>query len=325
MGGSREQGRKGENGVRADQEKEAQGQEGAFKSRKGRKSEDPYDSDGSSASDKENSHPSSVVQRGEPLTNNDIDAELASLKSKSRALRRQIRGISEDIETSWAAAEKAESEKDGLFAVIKELCVKGRNEYSRAAIRKDFAMGIRESVSLGFPFRALLTCNPGSRLDQQDVEAQDPANFDPEVDQRDYDAIAADLPVYCVSSRAFQNLCGRLPHDKFDPSGFPSVEDTEVPALQDHAGVLTEKARAASARRWLHGFAKLIYSMIIWSGNHATQATLTDSEKEKEEAKLLRHLRSVAKVCPPNLGRGDDKLTYPHSTLMTRPTSSRAT
>lgn len=266
-----------------------------------------------------------MVQRGEPLTNNDIDAELASLKSKSRALRRQIRGISEDIETSWAAAEKAESEKDGLFAVIKELCVKGRNEYSRAAIRKDFAMGIRESVSLGFPFRALLTCNPGSRLDQQDVEAQDPANFDPEVDQRDYDAIAADLPVYCVSSRAFQNLCGRLPHDKFDPSGFPSVEDTEVPALQDHAGVLTEKARAASARRWLHGFAKLIYSMIIWSGNHATQATLTDSEKEKEEAKLLRHLRSVAKVCPPNLGRGDDKLTYPHSTLMTRPTSSRAT
>lgn len=300
-----------------------------FKSRKGRKSEDPDDSDGSGASDKENSHPSSVVQRGEPLTNDDIDAELASLKSKSRALRRQIRGISEDIETSRAAAEKAESEKDGLFAVIKELCVEGRNEYSRAAIRKDFAMGIRESVresvSPGFPFRALLTCNPGSRFDQQDVEAQDPENFDPEVDQRDYDAIAADLPVYCVSSRAFQNLCGRLPHDKFDPSGFPSVEDTEVPALQDHAGVLTEKARAALARRWLHGFAKLIYSMIIWSGNHATQATLTDSEKEKEEAKLLRHLRSVAKVCPPNLGRGDDKLTYPHSTLMTRPTSSRAT
>lgn len=204
-----------------------------------------------------------MVQRGEPLTNDDIDAELASLKSKSRVLRRQIRGISEDIETSRAVAEKAESEKDGLFAAIKELYVKGRNEYSRAAIRKDFAMGIRESVSPGFPFRALLTCNPGSRLDQQDVEAQDPENFDPEVDQRDYDAIAADLPVYCVSSRAFQNLCGRLPHDKFDPSGFPSVEDTEVPALQDHAGVLTEKARAASARRWPHGFAKLIYSMII--------------------------------------------------------------
>lgn len=85
-----------------------------------------------------------MVQRGEPLTNDDIDAELASLKSKSRALRRQIRGIAEDIETSRAAAEEAESEKDGLFAVIKELCVKGRNEYSRAAIRKDFAMGIRE-------------------------------------------------------------------------------------------------------------------------------------------------------------------------------------
>jgi hypothetical protein len=115
-----------------------------FKSRKGRKSEDPDDSDGSEASDKENSQPSSMVPRGEPLTNDDIDAELRSLKSKSRALRRQIRSIAEDIETSRAAAEKAEREKDDLFAVIKELCVKGRNEYSRAAIRKDFAMGIRE-------------------------------------------------------------------------------------------------------------------------------------------------------------------------------------
>ncbi|KAK1836798.1 nuclear GTPase SLIP-GC [Podospora conica] len=247
-----------------------------FKSRKGRKSEDSDDSDGSEASDKENSHPSSMVGRGQPLTSDEIDAELASLKSKSRALRRQIRGIAEDIETSRAAVEEAEKEKSDSFAVIKELCVKGRNEYSRAAIRKDFAMGIRE-------------------LDQQDAEAQDPENFDPEVDQRDYDAIAADLPVYCVSSRAFQNLCGRLPLDKFDPSGFPTVKDTEVPALQDHACMLTEKARVASARKWLHEFAKLIYSMIIWSGNHATQATLTDSEKEKEEAKLQRYLRSVEK------------------------------
>lgn len=89
--------------------------------------------------------------------------------------------------------------------------------------------------------------------------------------------------------------------------------------------MLTEKARAASARKWLHELAKLIYSMIIWSGNHATQATLTDSEKEKEEAKLLRHLRSVAKVCLAPLGGGGGRLTHARSTLTTPPINSRAT
>ncbi|KAL2015624.1 hypothetical protein VTK56DRAFT_5081 [Thermocarpiscus australiensis] len=86
------------------------------------------------------------------------------------------------------------AEKDTLLAEVNSICIQGRNAYSRRAIKQDFAMGIKE-------------------LDQENAAEEDEANFDPEVDIRDYDAVAESLPVFCVSSRAFQKLSGRLQKD----------------------------------------------------------------------------------------------------------------
>lgn len=77
-----------------------------------------------------------------------------------------------------------------------------------SAIQRDFATGIKE-------------------LDQEVAEEIDEASFDPEEDQRDYDEVARSLPVFCVSSRAYQKLSGRFKRDKAVP-GFSSPDQTEV-------------------------------------------------------------------------------------------------
>ncbi len=113
-------------------------------------------------------------------------------------------------------------------------------------------------------WRARLT---GLRLDQETAAEDDAENFDPEVDLRDYAAVAASLPVFCVSSRAFQKLSGRLQKDGFISDGFLTPDDTEIPQLQEHAKKLTEADRAANCRKFLHDLVHLLNSMKMWAAN----------------------------------------------------------
>ena len=66
-------------------------------------------------------------------------------------------------------------------------------------------------------------------LDQENQIESNEAGFNPDEDLRDYAEVARSLPVFCVSSRAYQKLCGRLQRDKGVP-GFSTVEETEVSA-----------------------------------------------------------------------------------------------
>lgn len=74
----------------------------------------------------------------------------------------------------------------------------------------------------------------GRRLDQELAEERDGEMFDPDFWERDYQHMADMLPVFCVSSRAYQKSSGRIIKDEA-VSGFPSIEDTEIPALKRHA------------------------------------------------------------------------------------------
>ncbi|KAI9873335.1 MAG: hypothetical protein M1823_007945, partial [Watsoniomyces obsoletus] len=64
--------------------------------------------------------------------------------------------------------QELEKQQQEIDAQLSAKCISGRNEYSRSAIQKDFAAGIKE-------------------LDQELAEEEDAANFNPEVDARDYD------------------------------------------------------------------------------------------------------------------------------------------
>lgn len=111
------------------------------------------------------------------------------------------------------------------------ICIEGRNEYSKGAIRQDFAAGIRE-------------------LDQENAQEEDEDNFDPTAEIRDYEEVARSTPVFCCSSRAYQKMSGRLQRDSTVP-GFRSTDETEIPQLQQHCKKLTEGVRASNCRRFL--------------------------------------------------------------------------
>lgn len=112
-------------------------------SRKGRNSSDvdsdSSDSEGSVSSDKENQE-----DRGEPLTSDEIDTKLASLKGEKKELRDKKKGIDEKVKALRENIKELTAEKDTILAELKAVCIQGRNQYSKTAIKQDFAMGIKE-------------------------------------------------------------------------------------------------------------------------------------------------------------------------------------
>lgn len=135
------------------------------------------------------------------------------------------------------------------------------------------------------------------RLDQETAIEEDEYAFDPEEEIRDYDEVARNLPVFCVSSRAYQKIRGRLQKDDFNNDGFRNVDETEVPQLQQHAKKLTEAGRAATSRQFLNGLNQLLNSMRMWAANGEPQSHMSHSDKKNEEAHLRFELSNLERVC----------------------------
>lgn len=100
-----------------------------------------HDSDGAD-SDKENSQPSQEDRQ--PLTVEAAEEKLASFKAQKRDLRQSRKDFDAKITTLKKQATAVVAEQKALTSEIKSICIKGRNEYSRGAIKNDFAMGIKE-------------------------------------------------------------------------------------------------------------------------------------------------------------------------------------
>lgn len=99
---------------------------------------DDYDS---SPSDKENSQPE---QSRKLLTEEDIEQKISSLRAQRKNLRGGNRSLNSQIAESRQEIVKIQKEREKILADVKAICIQGRNEYSRAAIKQDFAMGIKE-------------------------------------------------------------------------------------------------------------------------------------------------------------------------------------
>lgn len=102
-------------------------------------SDSSYDSDGS---DKENSQ--TIQETRTPLTEDEIEDELIQFKAQKKDLRRSRKSLDEKISVFKKELNAVISEEEALLSEVKSICIKGRNEYSRGAIKNDFAMGIKE-------------------------------------------------------------------------------------------------------------------------------------------------------------------------------------
>lgn len=248
------------------------------KSRKNRVSSDFDDSDSDSAfesaSDKEN-QPEDGDR--EPLSGDQIREVLADLKAERKEIRQMRKELDAKLSGVRDELKPLQYEESRLLGAVKAVCIQGRNGYSKGAIQRDFAMGIKE-------------------LDQETAMDEDEDAFDPEEEIRDYDEVARNLPVFCVSSRAYQKMRGRLQKDDFNNDGFRNVDETEVPQLQQHAKKLTEAGRAATSRQFLNGLSQLLNSMKMWASNGEPQSHMSHSDKKNEEAHLQVQLSDLERA-----------------------------
>ena len=101
--------------------------------------------------------------------------------------------------------------------------------------------------------------------------------------------------MFCVSSRAYQKLQGRLVKNK-SPPGFKHVDETEMPALQKHCIELTKKTREVTCRRFLTNVFQILDSLRLWASNDGTGRNLTDAQLDREGKLLKDKLDKLDKV-----------------------------
>ncbi|KAH0369733.1 hypothetical protein KCU65_g3085, partial [Aureobasidium melanogenum] len=248
----------------------------AAKTKKRKRSSSESDSkDGDRSSDNSDNE-SQASDRGSPLTAEDIETKIQQLKDQKKEARRGRSEIEAEVKDLNNQIKELKVEARNIEDNRSRICIDARNQYSKSAIQVDFAAGIKE-------------------LDQETAADEDPDTFNPEEDLRDYEKVAKDLPVYCVSSRAYQKLSGRLVKDNA-VRGFTDVEQTEIPALKLHCKRLTEKVRSIKSRRFLTLLSQLCTSLALWSCNDGSGANKTDQQRDAEQRFLARKLKDLEKA-----------------------------
>ncbi|OQO00786.1 hypothetical protein B0A48_13473 [Cryoendolithus antarcticus] len=221
-------------------------------------------------------------QSSNPLTEEDINEKIDKVKSSKKHARKEIASLREKIKELREIIPTLDDEAAVIEAQQDIMCIEGKNEYSREAIRADFAAGIRE-------------------LDQEDAADEDPDAFNPDEDLRDYEEVARSLPVYCVSSRAYQKLSGRMQKDSA-VAGFTHADQTEIPQLQAHCKQLTENGRATACKRFLNSVNQLLTSLGLWSSDDGTGLKMTSQQRTDERVFLTSKLKQLGKQLEMRVG-----------------------
>ena len=192
-----------------------------------------------------------VLQKANRLKSKDIRNKLLKVQNELSELKPQQVKLQNDIKTYF---------------------IKARNSYSTEEIQGDFAAGLRE-------------------LDMEAAETLDPENFNPmdAVTKRDYARVAKDFPVFCVSSRSYQKFKGRFKGDR-GPQVFSSIEDTGLPALQQHCMKLTEDMRSHASRHFLVELCGVLDSLSFWETVQANETPSSGFTVDEQDFDTLEEV-----------------------------------
>jgi hypothetical protein len=210
-----------------------------------------------------------------PLSDDDIKVRLKELREAKTLARRRAIELTEIMRQQQPQLRALKAQIVGIKAEISHICISGRNSYSKRAVQQDFAAGIKE-------------------LDQENAAEEDEAHFNPDEEMRDYENVARSLPVFCVSSRAYQKICGRLQKDD-DVPGFNTAEETEMPQLQAHCKRLTEAGRIQTARTFLLSLCQLLTTFSLWANNDGIGLKMTDDDLQTQLRYLEKRLEELEK------------------------------
>ncbi|XP_014558036.1 hypothetical protein COCVIDRAFT_14750 [Bipolaris victoriae FI3] len=207
------------------------------------------------------------------LSELDIRSKIKELRENKKNARQENTKMQRAIDNLRPQVRTLQTEKGKIKAEMSRICIAGRNLYSRSAIQQDFAAGIRE-------------------IDQENAAETNEDSFDPDEEMRNYEQVAKSLPVFCVSSRAYQKMCGRMQKDD-NVHGFTSLEETEIPQLQIHCKKLTEAGRIQSSRTFLAGFLQLLITFRLWTSENSPDLKLSEKDKQQHLEFLVRRMEEL--------------------------------
>jgi GTPase SAR1 family protein len=209
----------------------------------------------------------------QPMAAEQVQSKIDEHKRLKRAARQQGTKLRDDIAKLQKTLNDLEARKAQIDHVAEALCIKGRNDWSRGRIRDDFAEGIKE-------------------LDQDNAAEENPDEFDPDEEIRDYEEVARSLPVFCVSSRAYQKLSGRLQKDG-GVNGFTALDQTEIPQLQAHCRKLTEAGRLQGCKIFLNSLSRLLTSLSLWASDDGSGTEPSTQQRKIMQAFVTRNLQTL--------------------------------
>ncbi|KAH8422747.1 uncharacterized protein LDX57_000503 [Aspergillus melleus] len=206
----------------------------------------------------------SDIDDSKPSVTDHLVEKLQDLKAQRKDLVAQRRPMGQEIKIKENEIKEFEAKSHNMKVGIHRTCIEARNGFSKKEIKRDFARGIQE-------------------LDEGSSEGYDETTGQGIEGRRtqDYQELETDLPVFCVSARAYQKLRGRM-RKEATAEGFTKLEETEILQLQRHCITLTEEARKDLAQYFLAHLQRLLHSMSLWS-SLTNPATVTISENRKGE------------------------------------------
>lgn len=219
------------------------------------------------------------AEKTKPSATDELLSQYHDLKARRKSLQTQRPVINEEIkekenEIAEFRQESLNTKKNNIWR-----CIEARNEYAKQEIRRDLARGIRELDD---------ECLEEEGEEQrQDGEART---------NRVAEESHKDIPVFCVSARAYQKLRNRFRKDS-PLEGFTELDQTGILQLQHHCVKLTEEARQASAERFLSKLWGLLNSMALWSSsNNPENIQITDEKRQEVEAEFNKCYKEFAAV-----------------------------
>ncbi|KAF0323181.1 tat pathway signal sequence [Colletotrichum asianum] len=227
-----------------------------------------------SSDESDDEAPSQEDDLRKPLSAEEANAKLQELKVAKKTLKEEKKQTISRIKDHKATIKNLTGQRLKIKTERYARCIQGRNEYSRREIQKDFAAGIKELD------------------DELLAEGQEQQE---DTERPSYEEIGRALPVFCISSRAFQQLRGRMKRDKRVP-GFTSLDETEVPALRKH----TLEQAAAMQDSWfkhqLSEVCRFLRGMDLFLAGDDAFLKLSDAEKKEEYEFLEKGLAKLGKA-----------------------------
>ncbi|KAK0380584.1 hypothetical protein CLIM01_02051 [Colletotrichum limetticola] len=217
--------------------------------------------------------------RPEPFSIEETRNKLEELKASKKAAREERKKITRQMTQIKKDIRDLSKQRSAVKIQMYRYCIQGRNDYSRQAIKEDFAFGLKEFDE------ELLAEQEGEMRTRQQVEVVSP----------DYEQIGRDLPVFCIGSRGYQQLRGRMKKDHH-VVGFTSLDDTGVPGLRDYTLEQAAAIQASHFRHHLSEICRLLGALDLFFAGDVANLKLSENEKKQETQSLGVALTKLGKA-----------------------------